>query len=162
MGLEELRQAIVLNPLDGRLAGLLGRVYVRFPSIESPAQAGGTGHFLLGLSAYQDAIGLEPFNPVYYLESSRIYVKIGDLERAESFAKKAIEIEPNFLPGRAWLARLYAQSGRISLAELEYREIVERQQHYASWNKSPLDEQFLTVDAQGLAAFLLDVRREAS
>lgn len=158
-GLDELCRAIILNPLDGRLAGLLGQVYVRFPHLEPQSDLGEQGCFSYALTAYRQAIQLEPFNPFYYLESSRLYVKSGDDEKAERFAKTAIEIEPNFLSGRAWLAKIYAQSGRMSLAELEYREIVERQQRYANWNKSPREEQLLTVDTNGLATFL-DARRE--
>ena len=120
---------------------------------------GEQGCFSYALTAYRQAIQLEPFNPFYYFESSRLYVKSGDDEKAERFAKTAIEIEPNFLSGRAWLAKIYAQSGRMSLADLEYREIVERQQRYANWNKSLREEQLLAVDTKGLATFL-DARRE--
>lgn len=156
----ELKQAIALNPVDGRLMGLLGRVYGRFASLDLWDRAKEREQLLLGVSAYQHAMELEPFNAVYRFESGVRHVKLGEVEKGETLVKTAIEMEPNFLPARAWLAKRYAQSGRADLAEHEYREIVERQQRYAGWNKSSLESQFLTVDPKELASFL-DVRNRA-
>jgi tetratricopeptide (TPR) repeat protein len=159
--LKELKQAIALNPVDGRLVGLLGQVYGRLTILDSRDQVEEHEQLLLGVSAYQQAVELEPFNAVYRFESGLRHMKLGEVEKAESLVKVAIEIEPNFLPGRAWLVKRYAQSGRVDLAEREYREVVERQQRYASWSKSSLEAQFLTVDVKELAAFL-GTRRETA
>lgn len=156
--LKELKQAIALNPVDGRLVGLLGQVYGRLTNLDSGDPTKERERLLLGVLAYQEAMELEPFNAVYRFESGLRHVKLGEVEKAESLVKNAIEIEPNFLPARVWLAKRYAESGRVDLAEHEYREVVERQRRYASWNKSSLEAQFLTVDPKELAAYL-DTRR---
>jgi tetratricopeptide (TPR) repeat protein len=159
--LKELKQAIALNPVDGRLVGLLGQVYGRVANLGSPDQTKEHERLLLGVLAYQQATELEPFNAVYHFESGQRHLKLGELEKAESLVKKAIQIEPNFLPARVWLAKRYVQSGRLDLAEREYREVLERQQRYASWSKSSLEARFLTADPKELAA-LIDAHREAT
>lgn len=159
--MKELKQAIALNPVDGRLVGLLGRVHGRFASLASRDQTREHEQLLLGVSAYEEAMKLEPFNAVYRFECGLHQLKLGEVEKAESLVKNAIEIEPNFLPGRVWLAKRYAQSGRVDLAEREYREVVEREQRYGGWNKSSLEAQFLAADPGELAAFL-DARRGAT
>jgi Tfp pilus assembly protein PilF len=96
----------------------------------------------------------EPFNALYRFESGLRYLRLGDGEKAETLVKEAVELEPNFLMGRAWLVKRYAQAGRRDLAESEYRQIVERQQRYTNWKKNSLEAQFLMVDANELAALL--------
>lgn len=151
--IEELQSAMILNPLDGRLPGLLGHVYAalsRTDSAQNLPEEQRTSHLRSAAAAYERAVALEPFTPWYRLELGRLHLAFGDSERAEAWVRGALEIEPNFLPGREWLARLYLESGRIDSADREYREILERQQRYAAWVKDPLEERFLKVDAQAL------------
>ncbi|TLY39815.1 MAG: tetratricopeptide repeat protein [Nitrospirae bacterium] len=156
-----LRAAIALNPLDGRLLGLLGHVYASLasattaPGVQSGVQGAQRMVWLRGaVSAYERAVALEPFAPFYRLELGRLSLALGDRETAEAHVRRAIELEPNFLPGREWLARLYLQSERIDEAGREYREILERQQRYADWNKNDFEERFMTADVTALAAEL--------
>ncbi len=158
----ELEAARALNPLDGRLSGLLGHVYTRLasgaallPPGSSTAEHEQRITWRRGaLSAYERAIRLEPFNPFHRLDIARLYQALGYPDEAEASVHKAVEIEPNFLPGREWLAKRYLQSARIELATREYREILERQQRYASWDKSAFEARLLAADAAGLAAAL--------
>jgi hypothetical protein len=78
-----------------------------------------------------------------------------------------VEIEPNFLQGREWLARLYLDSEqipepeRIEVATREYREILERRQRYADWTKDVMEKQILAVDVTALEAALERVKQRA-
>jgi O-antigen ligase/polysaccharide polymerase Wzy-like membrane protein len=157
----ELEAARALNPLDGRLSGLLGHVYARLASVAPPSPGSATVEqeqrvaWRRGaLSAYERAIRQEPFNPFHRLDAARLYLALGFPEQAEASVHEAIVIEPNFLPGREWLARRYLQSARIELATREYREILERQQRYAGWDKSAFEARLLAADAAALAAAL--------
>ncbi|MBI5776440.1 MAG: hypothetical protein HY444_03530 [Nitrospirae bacterium] len=156
----ELEAARALNPLDGRLSGLLGHVYTRLASGAAPLPPGSaTAEQRItwrrsALSAYERAIRLEPFNPFHRLDIARLYQALGHPDEAEASVHKAVEIEPNFLPGREWLAKRYLQSARTELATREYREILERQQRYAGWDKSAFEARLLAADAAGLAAAL--------
>ena len=157
----ELDTAIALNPLDGRLPGLLGSVYATLATAPSPAAgASQDRHAQRGIwreaavSAYERALRLEPYNPFHRLEAARLHLALGHHEQAETAARRAVELEPNFLPGREWLAKLYLNSARGKEAAREYREIVERRQRFTGWHKSAADERFLAADVAGLEAAL--------
>jgi len=163
--LDELRAAIALNPLDGRLFGLLGHVYtslassLTLPGHQSGAQGTERMVWLRGaMSASERAVALEPFAALYRFELGRLYLALGDRERAEAAVRYVLEIEPNFLPGREWLARLYLQTERLDAAGREYREILERQRRFADWNKNDFEEHFMKADVTALAAELKRVR----
>jgi len=161
----ELQAAIALNPLDGRLYGLLGHVYRSLSSSVTSSEPLGelNSEQRIALlhtarSAYEHAVNLEPFNPFYRLELGRLALALGDRELGETHVRRAVEIEPNFLQGRQWLAQLYLDSQRIEEATREYQEIIERQQRYAGWNKDSHEERFLKADATALAVELKRVR----
>jgi len=161
----ELQAAISLNPLDGRLYGLLGHVYRSLSSSATSSEPLGelNGEQRItwlhaARSAYERAANLEPFNPFYRLELGRLALTLGDRELGETHVRRAVEIEPNFLQGRQWLVKLYLESQRIEEATREYQEIIERQQRYAGWNKDSHEERFLKADATALAAELKRIR----
>ncbi|MGH2359106.1 MAG: tetratricopeptide repeat protein, partial [bacterium] len=163
--LDELRAAIALNPLDGRLFGLLGHVHASLgsattsPGVQSEVEGAQRMVWLRGaVSAYERAVALEPYAPFYRLELGRLSLALGDRETAEAHVRRVIELEPNFLPGREWLARLYLQSERVDAAGREYREILERQRRYADWNKTDFEARFMKADVTALAAELKRVR----
>ncbi|MGH7229362.1 MAG: O-antigen ligase family protein [Nitrospiraceae bacterium] len=158
---DELQSAIQLNPLDGRLPGLLGHVYVRLSSSLSPSEPYSElrkSWLRSALSAYERATDLEPYAPFYCLERGRLHLELGDRDQAEGAVRRAVEIEPNFLPGREFLAKLYLDAGQPELATREYQQIIERQQRYAGWNKDSYEERFLKADASALAAELERIR----
>ncbi len=66
-------------------------------------------------------------------------------------------LEPNFLPGRLWLAGHYLTSdqdrGR-TLAQEQYREIIERQARYAERPKNHYERKLLEADLSRLAKVL--------
>ncbi|TLY27599.1 MAG: hypothetical protein E6K63_10515 [Nitrospirae bacterium] len=161
----ELQAALALNPLDGRLYGLLGHVYRSLSSSATssePLEELKSDQRIAWLhaarSAYERAADLEPFNPFYRLELGRLAMGLGDPELGETHVRRAVEIEPNFLPGRQWLAQLYLDSQRIEEATREYQEIIERQHRYAGWNKDSHEERFLKADATALDVELKRIR----
>jgi len=161
----ELQAAISLNPLDGRLYGLLGHVYRSLSSSATSSEPLGelNGEQRItwlhaARSAYERAANLEPFNPFYRLELGRLALALGDRELGETYVRRAVEIEPNFLQGRQWLVKLYLDSQRVEEATREYQEIIERQQRYAGWNKDGHEERLLKADATALAAELKRMR----
>ena len=111
--------------------------------------------------AYERAIELDPFTPFYLLELGRLYHNLGERQTGVTYVRQAIEMEPNFLPGREWLANAYLELDQPGAARQEYLEILDRQQRYASWNKNALEMRFLKVDIAGLTAALEKERRGA-
>jgi tetratricopeptide (TPR) repeat protein len=91
----------------------------------------------------------------------RLYAGLGNRQEAEAIVQRAVEIEPNFLPGRKFLAQLYLDLEKSELAMREYREIIERQERYAHRPKEPLEQQFLELDLVSLEAALEEKRPQA-
>ncbi|MGH6628733.1 MAG: hypothetical protein ACREB3_03260, partial [Burkholderiales bacterium] len=161
----ELQSAIALNPLDGRLRGLLGDLYAMFArTIASSAAFSETAReqqrvwLRSARLAYERAAELEPFAVSSQLELARVYLALGEREEALARAQRAIEIEPNYLPGREWLAKVYLQSQQFAAANREYHEILDRQRRYGMWVKDPTEESFLKADVAALAAALEEAR----
>jgi len=156
MAAREVQEAMALNPLDGRLAGLLGHVFASVAALQpaiAPSEAV-VAWRRAAVAAYSQAVELEPYTPFNRFELGRLYMALGEREKAESIVRAAVELEPNFLPGREWLARLYLSEGHRDAADVEYREIRERLQRYAHWVKDPVEERFLRADVTALAGAL--------
>lgn len=150
---DELKRESALNPLSARPFKLLGDIYAS----DAPGAAGPDQRSALlqqAVAAYEQAVEREPFNPYYQLELGRIYLASGDGDKAERLVRGAVEMEPNFLPGRLWLATRYAKTDRLEPAKQEYEEILRRQRYYAGWIVEAYEKSFLNVDVRELAVLL--------
>lgn len=156
--ISELKESIALNPLSARPFKLLGDVY----GLTAAGLQGADRQqpLLLASAAYEQAIEREPFNPFHRLELARLYLALAEGGKAEQSVQNAVETEPNFLPGRLWLATRYAKTDRIGLAKQEYEEILRRQRYYANWSIEAYERSFLDVDVRELAALLERPRNE--
>ncbi len=151
----EFKRAIELNPLDSRLLGLLGQLYVS--AAQAPATAAASDEqqkvwLRAAVQVYERAIQLAPFSAAYRYEQARLYWLLGERSDAERRAKEAENLEPNFLPARALLARLWVDEGQVDQARAQLREILARQARYKQWSKNSLDQAFLNVDVGPLRA----------
>lgn len=157
---DELKRESLLNPLSARPFKILGDIYGADAS--GTADAGRRRALLRqAVAAYEQVIEREPFNPHHRLELGRLYLALADGEQAERMVLGAVEMEPNFLPGRLWLATQYAKTDRLGQAKQEYEEILERQRYYSSWSVEGYEKSFLNVDVRELAALLERSRHES-
>lgn len=151
----EFKQAIELNPLDSRLLGLLGQLYLSAAQVStSPALLGDQQKVWVraAVPVYERAIQLAPFSAMYRYEQAKLYWMLGQRSEAEQRAHEAENLEPNFLPARALLARVWIDEGRVEQAREQLREILARQARYKQRNKTSLDQAFLNVDVAPLRA----------
>ena len=144
--LGELQEAIALNPLDGRLQGLLGYVYVSLALAPKTAMAGAglqrrqqAARLRRAHTAYERALELEPFSAFHRLELGKVRLRLGDRVGGTAVIQEAVAIEPNFLLARAWLVDLYLGSDQTESAQREYREILARWKRYARWPKTSME-----------------------
>lgn len=153
--LQELERATELNPLDGRLHGLLGDLYFQWSFLHE-ALGQEQRRVLQGnsLRAYHRAAELAPFVAYYRFRLAKLYSLLGDPRSAEQHARELLLLEPNYLPARGLLAGLYVDLKRISEARQELQEIHERRLRFASWPKNPLEVSFLTVDVAPIRVVL--------
>ena len=151
----EFKAAIELNPLDSRLLALLAQLYVsaaQTPSLSGRLDEQQIFWLRAALRVYERAVRLAPFSAPYRYEQARLHWMLGERPLAEQQAKEAEQLEPNFLPARALLARLWVDAGRIDDARQELQEIQVRQARYEQWNKNSIDRAFLSVDVGPLRA----------
>ncbi len=158
--LEELNRAIGLNPLDGGLYGVLGNLHLQLLAALPDGTAYEGERDALrrdALLAYRRAAELEPYSPFHRLALGQVLLAMGDGDGAAAAVRAAVALEPNFLPGRLWLAGHYLASGHDrgrTLAREQYREIVERQARYAGRPKNHYERQLLEADSSRLAKVL--------
>ena len=154
--IEELQTAIALNPLDGRLQGLLARASAAIGA--SQARAGmrkeRDASVRQAINAFERAIALEPYVYAHRFELGHLMAVLGRPDQAEQQWKKVMELEPNYLPARESLIELYAQSGRRTDAHQEYEEIVVRQKRFASRVLDPIEQSFMRADLPRLERLL--------
>lgn len=154
--LDEIEQGIAHNPIDGRLRALRGLVSTSLAqSLPSGPEFASKRYALVSqaIQSYEEAHELEPFSPFHLLELGRLYWAIGGRQTAIQKVQHAVEMEPNFLPGREWLARAYLSLGSLADQERathEIDQILERQRRYASVPKDPLELTYLSVDLSNL------------
>ncbi len=151
----EFKRAIELNPLDSRLLGLLGQLYVSAAHVPAaPAAFDDQQKVWLraAVQVYERAIQLAPFSALYRYEQARLHWMLGERSDAERRAIEAENLEPNFLPARALLARLWIENGQIDQARDQLREILARQARYKPQSKNSLDQAFLNVDVTPIRA----------
>jgi tetratricopeptide (TPR) repeat protein len=153
--IHQLRTAIALNPIDGRLHGLLGHVLEKVCSLGNGYHRASLSDSCLAtpIAAYEQALALEPFAVFNMLALANLYEKTGNLEKAEMWAKRAIQLEPNFLPGREWLVRYYLKANRkngVAMAAEEFQEILERQHRHARRAANVTEERYLKANIEAL------------
>ncbi len=156
-----LSDALKLNPLDGRLAGLLGKVHARLSSISGLKGEERRSALLLAEKAYERAIIHEPFNAVHYWEAGQVYLQLEDGKASEASIRRAAELEPNFLRAREWLARIYLNRGELSRARDEYAEIKARQERYRQIATTVLEKEFLVANSDALGAAISRIGGES-
>ena len=69
-----------------------------------------------GIRAYEEAVALEPTNPVLYNELAKAYAAKEDFGKAREQVEKAISLKPNFLQAQKESVLLYEKQGDMSAA----------------------------------------------
>jgi tetratricopeptide (TPR) repeat protein len=153
----EFKTAIELNPLDSRLLGLLAQLYLSAaqpPAVSTDSLEQRKEWLRAALHVYERALQLAPYSAPYRYEQARLHWMLGERAEAEQQAREAERLEPNFLPARAFLARLWMDQGHVDDAKNELQEIQSRQARYQQWSKTSIDQAFLNVDVAPLRAAL--------
>jgi hypothetical protein len=146
--LHELGEANQLNPLDNRLQALRGFVHFSLAKDTKKVKnmAAERVHLLEALQAYKSAYELAPFNAEHAYHVGLVSDALGESEMAKAFVQQAVHLEPNFLVARGWLVKHHLTHNNPVSAQVEYREIVERQERLAAHSKTDLERRFLSID----------------
>lgn len=149
----ELERAIELNPRDGRVYGLLGHVLSTVGSSHAMNTADSSQQhrfFQEANTAYRTSLHYQPFSAFNRLALARISMALDKGEQGEALVQEAILIEPNFLPGREWLAKRMWNAGRKEEALSQLQEIKLRKRLFKDWQTTTREKNFLQVDFRAL------------
>jgi tetratricopeptide (TPR) repeat protein len=152
----ELQTAIALNPRDGRLFSLLGHVSATLaaPNMDGHENAGSGSRGQAAVAAYQQAIALEPFNVFHHWSLAHVHESLGDHRRAQETMARAVEIEPNLLSARRWLAMRDLEAGRVDAAKRQYGTILATLARFRGWPREGYEARLLAVETKALAEAL--------
>ena len=150
--ISELDTAIRLNPLDGHLQAILGGVYAGLIRKNLGEEIGKRAVELERAAgeAYATASRLQPFIYSHRFEWARLLDDLGRPTEALAQYRIVVELEPNFLPARERLARIYLHQGDRDAAQQEFHEILNRQRQFASHYYDPNAKTFLAVNLTAL------------
>jgi adenylate cyclase len=108
----EAKQAVALNPNGAEAHQVLG------------ALLGASGNWADSIVYVKKAIRLNPFPMVYYFHwLGRAYFMIEQYDDAIATFKKALNVNPDYLPAHAFLAACYSSLDRQAEAESAVKEV---------------------------------------
>ena len=145
----ELMVGLELNPLDGRLANRLGKLFVLLAE-QTNTSTEREAMLEQAATYYEQARQLDPYSPFNYLELGQLRWAQGRVDEAQTWFRRATNYEPNFLPARVRLAELFLQTGHKEGALLEYTAIIKIKERYQGWTLKSLERQYLEVDLDPL------------
>lgn len=79
-----------------------------------------------GIKSFEEAIGLEPSNPVLYTELGRLYLASGDKEEAKDNFNKALEKKPDYVTATIQLALLLEKENILDEAVEKLESAVQK------------------------------------
>ena len=115
-GLELVQRAVALNPNNISVINLAAVAHIRAGDLDKTIALG------------TRALELSPGSPMRYVFMTQIaaaHNAIGRYEAAVDFAKRAVELEPDYVPCHLALAIGYAQLGRLEEARQEVAAAVQ-------------------------------------
>lgn len=142
---EEIHYAIDHNPLNGKAFNHLGFLYrLRADYEGDPFKK--VKYLERSIEAFEKAVDLDPYSVFNYKEIGDISIQLGETDKAIFYLKKAISIEPNYLPARELLAHLYLGQDKYGLAEREYNNILNIYKRHQNKSLNILEKSYMNID----------------
>lgn len=117
ISIDQARTATILGPKQVAYWETLGMIYREIQSIVAGANE-------WGIRSFNEAIKLEPTNPVLYTELGRLYLAAGDKEKAKENFSKALEKKPDYAMATIQLALLLEQDDILDEAMSKLENLV--------------------------------------
>jgi tetratricopeptide (TPR) repeat protein len=73
---------------------------------------------------FEKKLGCDPRSLSAYVNGAACHMQRKNYSRARELLMKAIELKPDFLQGRLWLGRYYAQVDSLDLAKEQYDQVI--------------------------------------
>ncbi len=146
---DEMKQCVSLNPLDGRGPFRLGTLY-QLMGETAQTKLARLEWFSRAVEAYRVAVQRDPYSPYTYVVLGKLQYAQGDIQGAKLSFSRALEYEPNFLPARAQRIKLNVEMGNGVGAREEYMELLRIVERFKDKAETAMERQFLDVDLDAL------------
>jgi len=112
-----LRRALAVNPKEVRAYNWIGQTLLTMDDPDSVASA---------VEVYRDAIATDSTNADAWRGAGLAYLLQKDCTNADPFFEKAVQLDPEHVQGRVWLAQSYSQCGELAKAKEEFNSVLTR------------------------------------
>ncbi len=139
-GVKEFSEAIRWNSREAQFYYHRAALYVELTRRLLPTEQ----TLLKGITDYQQAITLSPFDPFLRYNLAYLYVKMKRYSEAQEQLKKALDLEPNFIGGYYLLSKVLSALGEeeASIQKIEIARSLARRFNPESYNSLYLKNLF--------------------
>lgn len=116
--IDQARAATLLGPNRVAYWETLGVIYREIQGVAAGANE-------WGIKSFEQAIKLEPTNPVLYTELGKLYLVAGDKEKARENFNRSLEQKPDYVTATIQLALLLEQENILDEATAKLENLVE-------------------------------------
>lgn len=115
--LEALRRALVVDPKEVRAYNWIGQTLLTMDDPDSVYTAA---------EVYREAIAIDSTNADSWRGAGLAYLLQKDCTNADPYFEKAVQLDPDHVQGRVWLAQSYSQCGELAKAKDEFNKVLSR------------------------------------
>jgi O-antigen ligase len=139
-GVKEFSEAIRWNSREAQFYYHRAALYIELARRLLPTEQ----TLLKGITDYQQAIALSPFDPFLRYNLAYLYFKMKQYSKAHEQVKKALDLEPNFIGGYDLLSKILSALGEeeAAIQKMEMARSLARQFKPESYNSLYLKNLF--------------------
>lgn len=115
--IEDLKKARQLTPNDSSLSNDLSTLYFKIY-----VRTGDKSYLRQGKQYIEDAVAKYPTSPFFLDNLAQYYLAEGDLDTAEKYFRKEIDLKTNYTPAYYHLGEVYKQRGEYKIAKDWYQK----------------------------------------
>jgi tetratricopeptide (TPR) repeat protein len=115
--LATFRRALVANPKEVRAYNWIGQTLLTMEDPDSIYTA---------VEVYREAIAIDSTNADAWRGAGLGYLLQKDCTNADPYFEKAVQLDPDHVQGRVWLAQSYSQCGELGKAKEEFNKVLSR------------------------------------
>ena len=115
---QETKTALLLNSVHLNFYKTATKIYLTLAQIEP-------GYFTQAINVLEAAARLSPTDPKITLNLGNLYQEIDELEIAQAFFEKTVQLKPNYRQGWMVLGKFYQQQNQLEKAKKSFQYVLD-------------------------------------
>ncbi len=145
LSLEYMDYAMELNPLEDKYPAAYAALFVNMPAADQKRKE---SFLRAAIEKYEKCQEVEPYNPFYYVREGNLRLELGEIGKAATGYRKALEIEPNYLEARWKLVQALAKMGNDDKAVGQYKLLKEKAGNVPKTFSSEYEQELADLDME--------------